>query len=91
MNTLKATSIKFAYYALGIFPVLFLILEKQNVVYAFAAAGYALIANHFLRKEIRSRFPIQERNLSTFLALSLFVLAVVLLIISRFGAAWLNF
>ena len=91
MHTLKAVSVKFAYYALGIFPVLFLILGKNNVFYAFAAAIYALIANHFLRNELKKRFPIQERNLSTFLALILFVISVVLLIIFRFGATWLHF
>jgi len=79
MHTLKAVSVKFFYYAIGILPMLFIFLGKENPVYAFAATSYAFVANHFIRKELKNRFPIFERNLSTYIAIGLFVLTVAFL------------
>ena len=85
---LKTVVLKFAYYLLGICPILMIFWGADKPVYSFISAGFAFIAIHFLRRELKKFQPVHERNITEFVALGLFLALCLLLVLNRFGADW---
>jgi hypothetical protein len=77
LHFLKAVTLKFAYYVLGGFPILFMILGKDHLYYSMFATIFAFIAVYFLKREIKKLQPVHERNLSEYIAIGLSLLVFI--------------
>jgi uncharacterized membrane protein len=87
---LKAVAFKFAYYLLGIFPVLMIFWGKDYGPYSIVSAAFTYIAIIYLRRELIKRQPVNEGNLAGFIAFGLFLVLCIVLVFNKFGMNWLT-